>query len=41
MINPGALLYDVPLLHRPVPIGAELRGIVIKINFTGLYYCII
>jgi len=32
MLNPEALLYDVPLLHRPVPIAAELRGITIKIN---------
>jgi hypothetical protein len=31
MLNLGALLYDVPLLHRPVPIVAELRGITIKI----------
>jgi hypothetical protein len=32
MLNPGALLYSVPLLHRLVPIAAELRGITIKIK---------
>jgi hypothetical protein len=30
MLNPEALLYDVPLLHRSVPAAAELRGITIK-----------
>jgi len=30
MLNPEALLYDVPYLHRSVPTAAELRGITIK-----------
>jgi hypothetical protein len=30
MLNPEALLSYVPLLHRPVPTAAELRGITIK-----------
>jgi UDP-N-acetyl-D-mannosaminuronic acid dehydrogenase len=25
MLNPEALLYDIPLLHRSVPVAAELR----------------
>jgi hypothetical protein len=32
MLNLEALLSYVPLLHRPVPTAAELRGITIKIN---------
>src|SRR5659263_22686 len=36
MLNPEALLYNLSLLHRPVPVAAELRGITIKITLNKI-----